>query len=464
MFRVERDTMGEVEVPAERLWGAQTQRSLTNFDIGRATFVWGRAMVRALGLLKQAAALANRDLQILPADKADLIAKAAGEVAAGAHDVEFPLVVFQTGSGTQSNMNANEVIANRAIQLAGGELGSKKPVHPNDDVNKGQSSNDTFPTAMHVAIVLEVAERLVPAVTHLRDVLTGIGEQHGDVVMVGRTHLQDATPIRFGQVVGSWVAQIDDALTTIVTLTDGARALAIGGTAVGTGLGTHHQFGARVAAHLTALTGQEFRQAANLPAAMAGHDALASLSGGLRTLAAALMKLANDVRWYASGPRTGIGELTIPENEPGSSIMPGKVNPTQSEALTMVVARVIGNDATVGFAATQGNFQLNVFKPVMAHAVLESVMLLADSSRSFADHCAVGITPVAETIARHLEDDLMLVTALAPHIGYDAAAAIAKRAHHEGLTLREAAIASGRVSTQEYDAWVVPADMTHPTG
>ena len=455
--RLERDTMGDVAVPADRLWGAQTQRSLANFDIGRDTFVWGRPMIHALGLLKQAAAEANKELGVLPPALADRIATAAAEVALGDHDGEFPLVVFQTGSGTQSNMNANEVIANRAIQLAGGVLGSKDPVHPNDHVNKGQSSNDTFPTAMHIAVVLEVESRLVPAVMRLRNVLSDVAHAHADVVMVGRTHLQDATPIMFAQVVGSWVAQLDDALATIVALADGVRALAIGGTAVGTGLGTHPEFGRVVASRLCALTGTDFWQAA-----MAAHDGLASLSGGLRTLGAALMKIANDVRWYASGPRTGIGEMSIPENEPGSSIMPGKVNPTQSEALTMVVARVFGNDATVGFAATQGNFQLNVFKPVMAHAVLESIRLLSDGSESFAAHCATGLAPITTAIAAHLADDLMLVTGLAPHLGYDAAAAIAKQAQRDGVTLRDAALASGLLTAAQFDAWVVPADMTHP--
>ncbi|HQF02931.1 MAG TPA: class II fumarate hydratase [Phycicoccus sp.] len=460
--RVERDTMGEVEVPAEALWGAQTQRSIGNFDIGRDTFVWGRPMIRALGLLKKAAAQANRELEQLPPDVADLIERAATEVIEGDLDDEFPLVVFQTGSGTQSNMNANEVIANRAIQLAGGVLGSKDPVHPNDHVNRGQSSNDTFPTAMHVAVVLALRDDLVPGVTRLRDVLAAKAAEFDDVVMVGRTHLQDATPIRLGQVIGGWVAQIDQAMAAVDHAAHDVRALAIGGTAVGTGLGTHPDFGRLVAAKLSKLTGEQFRQADDLAAAMSAHDALVTFSATLRTLAGALMKIANDVRWYASGPRTGIGELTIPENEPGSSIMPGKVNPTQSEAMTMVVARVFGNDLTVAFSGSQGNFQLNVFKPVMAHAVLESERILGDACRSFADHCAIGLEPNREQIAEHLAADLMLVTALNRTIGYDAAAAIAKHAHKEGLTLREAALASGTISAEDYDRIVDPAAMTHP--
>ena len=462
--RTETDSMGEIEVPADRYWGAQTQRSLGNFDIGRDTFVWGRTMIRALGTLKKAAAQANSELGELPAEVADLVVRAADEVIAGDLDDHFPLVVFQTGSGTQSNMNANEVISNRAIEIAGGERGSKDPVHPNDHVNRGQSSNDTFPTAMHIAVALEVNERLYPAVTELRDVLAAKAEAFADVVMVGRTHLQDATPVTLGQVIGSWVAQIDDALATVRRADEGVRGLAIGGTAVGTGLNSHADLGPTVARHVTEETGLDFHQADNLFAALSAHDALVTLSSSLRTLAGALMKIANDVRWYASGPRNGIGELTIPENEPGSSIMPGKVNPTQAEAMTMVATRVFGNDATVGFAGTQGNFQLNVYKPVMAHAVLESTRLIADACRSFTAHCAVGIEPNRERIADNLERNLMVVTALNPHIGYDKAAAIAKKAHKEGTSLREAAIASGNLTEEEFDAWVVPKDMTRPKG
>lgn len=457
--RIETDSMGPVQVDADRYWGAQTERSLHNFDIGRDTFVWGRAMVRALGVLKKAAALANAELGELPEDRGSLIARAADEVIEGRLDAEFPLVVFQTGSGTQSNMNANEVIANRAIELAGGERGSKAPVHPNDDVNRGQSSNDTFPTAMHIAVVSELNSRLYPAVARLRDVLAEKAEQYDDVVMVGRTHLQDATPVRLGQVIGGWVAQLDFAVEGIRHADSRARDLAIGGTAVGTGLNAHPDFGRLAASKISEETGLEFRQADNLFAALSAHDSLVEVSGQLRVLADALMKIANDVRWYASGPRNGIGELNIPENEPGSSIMPGKVNPTQSEALTMVVARVFGNDATVGFAGSQGNFQLNVFKPVMAHAVLESIRLLADGALSFTEHCAVGIEPNLPRIDQNLSTNLMLVTALNRHIGYDKAAKIAKQAHKEGTSLRESALANG-VSGDDFDRWVIPGDMT----
>ncbi len=463
--RTERDSMGEIEVPADRYWGAQTQRSIEHFDIGRDTFVWGRPIVRALGILKRAAAQANAELGELDlqAPQVDALIRAADEVIAGDLDGHFPLVVFQTGSGTQSNMNANEVIANRAIELLGGTLGTKDPIHPNDHVNRGQSSNDTFPTAMHVAVALELHERLYGAVTALRDVLAAKATAFADVVKVGRTHLQDATPITLGQEIGGWVAQLDAALAGVRRAEDGVLELAIGGTAVGTGLNAHPAFGELTARTIAERTGLPFRQAPNLFAALAAHDGLVALSGALRTLAGALMKLANDVRWLASGPRNGIGELTIPENEPGSSIMPGKVNPTQCEALTMVATRVFGNDVTVGFAGSQGNFELNVYKPVMAHAVLESIRLLADACRSFTVHCASGIEPNRERIAEHLAANLMLVTALNRHIGYDAAAAIAKRAHREGSTLREAALASGEVSGEDFDAWVVPVEMTHPS-
>ena len=461
--RTETDSMGPIEVPADRYWGAQTQRSRQNFDIGRDTFVWGRAMIRALGVLKKAAAQANADLGELPTDVADLIVLAADEVIAGDLDAEFPLVVFQTGSGTQSNMNANEVISNRAIELAGGQRGSKSPVHPNDHVNRGQSSNDTFPTAMHIAVVTELNERLYPAVDALRATLDGKARQFADLVMVGRTHLQDATPVTLGQVIGGWVAQLAFAKAGVEGADVRARDLAIGGTAVGTGLNAHPEFGQRAAARISAATGLEFHQAADLFAALSAHDSLVEVSGSLRVLAGALMKIANDVRWYASGPRNGIGELIIPENEPGSSIMPGKVNPTQCEALTMVATRVFGNDVTVGFAGSQGNFQLNVYKPVMAHAVLESIRLLADGCRSFREHCAVGIEPNREKIAANLASNLMVVTALNRHIGYDKAAAMAKSAHKQGITLREAALASGDLTGEEFDAWVVPGDMTHPS-
>lgn len=460
--RKETDSMGAVEVAADRYWGAQTERSLHNFDIGRDTFVWGRPMIRALGVLKKSAALANAELGELPADIAELIAKAADEVIAGDLDDHFPLVVFQTGSGTQSNMNANEVISNRAIELAGGALGSKTPVHPNDHVNRGQSSNDTFPTAMHIAVVSELAA-MYPRVRRLRDTLDRKAKEFDGVVMVGRTHLQDATPIRLGQVFSGWVAQIDFALDGIAYADSRARELAIGGTAVGTGLNAHPDFGPLAAKRISEETGIEFTQAGNLFAALGAHDALVLVSGALRVLADALMKIANDIRWYASGPRNGIGELLIPENEPGSSIMPGKVNPTQCEAMTMVATKVFGNDATVGFAGSQGNFQLNVFKPVMAWAVLESIRLLGDACVSFDEHCAYGIEPNLARIEANLSTNLMQVTALNRHIGYDAASKIAKHAHHEGLSLRESALELGFVTAEEFDAWVVPADMTHPS-
>ncbi|ARD41973.1 class II fumarate hydratase [Actinomyces gaoshouyii] len=460
--RTESDSMGTIEVASDRYWGAQTERSLHNFDIGRNTFVWGRPMVRALGVLKKSAALANAELGELPQDIADLIAAAGDEVIAGKLDDHFPLVVFQTGSGTQSNMNSNEVISNRAIELAGGQMGSKTPVHPNDHVNRGQSSNDTFPTAMHIAVVSELAA-MYPRVAQLRDTLAKKSEEYKDVVMVGRTHLQDATPITLGQVISGWVDQIDFALDGIRYADSRARELAIGGTAVGTGLNAHPDFGRLCAAKISEETGIEFTQAANLFAALGAHDALVLVSGALRVLADALMKIANDVRWYASGPRNGIGELLIPENEPGSSIMPGKVNPTQCEAMTMVAVQVFGNDAAVGFAGSQGNFQLNVFKPVMAWNVLESIRLLGDACVSFDTNCAYGIEPNLPKIEANLATNLMQVTALNRHIGYDKASKIAKNAHRKGLSLRESALELGFVTAEEFDAWVVPMDMTHPS-
>lgn len=460
--RTEIDSMGTVEVEADRYWGAQTERSLHNFDIGRSTFVWGRPMIRALGVLKKSAALANAELGELPSELAGLIVKAADEVILGELDSHFPLVVFQTGSGTQSNMNANEVIANRAIELAGGEMGTKTPVHPNDHVNRGQSSNDTFPTAMHIAVVSEL-QAMYPKVRRLRDTLDAKATEFDDVVMVGRTHLQDATPIRLGQVFSGWVAQIDFAIDAVRYADSRARELAIGGTAVGTGLNAHPRFGALTAEKISRETGIPFTQADNLFAALGAHDALVLVSGALRVLADALMKIANDVRWYASGPRNGIGELLIPENEPGSSIMPGKVNPTQCEAMTMVAAQVFGNDASVGFAGSQGNFQLNVFKPVIAWNVLESIRLIGDACASFDANCAYGIEPNRERIAANLEANLMQVTALNRRIGYDRASKIAKNAHHKGLSLRESALELGFVTAEEFDAWVVPMDMTHPS-
>ena len=459
-MRIETDSMGEIAVPADRYWGAQTQRSIQNFPIGVERFRWQASIITSLGILKKAAALANRELQELPAEIADLIVKAADEVIAGKLNDEFPLVVFQTGSGTQSNMNVNEVIANRAIELAGGQRGSKTPVHPNDHVNRGQSSNDTFPTAMHIAVGRQLQSHLFPAVRKLRDTLASKAKQYDSIVKTGRTHLQDATPVTLGQEIGSWVAQIDFGLQAVEAALPGVYDLAIGGTAVGTGLNAHPEFGDRAAQHIADITGLPFRSADNKFFALSAHDALVNLSAALRTLAGGLMKMANDVRWLASGPRCGLGELTIPDNEPGSSIMPGKVNPTQCEAMTMVCVQVFGNDAAVAFAGTQGNFQLNVYKPVMVHNVLESIELLGDACLAFEEHCAVGIAPNLERITENLEKNLMLVTALNRHIGYDKAAAIAKKAQKEGSTLREAALALGYLTEQQYEQWIVPMEMT----
>ena len=461
-MRVESDTMGTIEVPADRYWGAQTQRSIQNFPIGRDRFQMLPSIVRAMGILKKGAAEANRDLGELPGDVADLIVQAAQEVIDGKLNDHFPLVVFQTGSGTQSNMNANEVISNRAIEIAAGEMGSKKPVHPNDHVNRGQSSNDTFPTAMHIAVVQELHEQLYPGVSVLRDTLASKATEYADLVKVGRTHLQDATPITLGQEIGAWVAQIDFCLKEVRHAETGLYELAIGGTAVGTGLNAHPKFGDLAAEYFAKETGYPFVSAANKFAALAAHDALVQVSASLRTLAGALMKMANDVRWLASGPRNGIGELEIPENEPGSSIMPGKVNPTQSEALTMVAVQVFGNDAAVAFGGSQGNFQLNVFKPVMVHNVLSSIQLLGDACQAFNDNCAVGIVPNRARIQANLDANLMQVTALNRHIGYDKAAAIAKHAHKNGLTLREAAVGLGHVSDDEFTRFVIPIEMTGP--
>ena len=460
--RTETDSMGAVEVAADRYWGAQTQRSRTNFPIGVERFRFTRPIIRAMGVLKKSAALANGELGQLPQEKVDLIVQAADEVIAGALDDHFPLVVFQTGSGTQTNMNTNEVISNRAIELAGGEMGSKKPIHPNDDVNRGQSSNDTFPTAMHIAAVEQLEDVLIPAVSQLATTLHAKSEQFSDVVKVGRTHLQDATPITLGQEIGGWAAQLDAALADVRRTIPGLCDLAIGGTAVGTGLNAHPQFGDLAAAKMTAETGRTFISAPNKFASLSAHDAMVTASASLRTLAGALMKIANDVRWLACGPRAGIGEILIPENEPGSSIMPGKVNPTQSEALTMVAVQVFGNDAAVAFGGSQGNFQLNVFKPVMVHNLLESIQLIADACRAFNDHCAVGIEPNLPTIEEHLGSSLMIVTALNPHIGYEKAAEIAKKAHRDGTNLREAALALGHVSAEQYEEWVRPEEMTGP--
>ena len=462
--RVEKDSMGEIRVAADRYWGAQTERSRNNFPIGVERFRFTRAIIRALGVLKKGAAQANGDLGQLPADKVDLIVRAADEVIAGTLDDHFPLVVFQTGSGTQTNMNANEVISNRAIELAGGRMGSKTPVHPNDDVNRGQSSNDTFPTAMHIAAVEQLEDVLLPAVGRLRDTLQAKVERFRDVVKVGRTHLQDATPITLGQEISGWVAQLDGALTGVRRTIPDLCELAIGGTAVGTGLNAHPQFGDLAAAKMAEETGRPFVSAPNKFASLSAHDALVTASASLRTLAGALMKIANDVRWLASGPRAGIGEILIPENEPGSSIMPGKVNPTQSEAMTMVAVQVFGNDAAVAFGGSQGNFQLNVYKPVMVHNLLESVQLIADACSAFTDHCAAGIEPNTPRIQAHLDESLMTVTALNPHIGYEKAAEIAKKAHKDGTSLREAALALGHLSADEFDTWVRPAEMVGPKG
>ncbi len=460
--RIEKDALGEVPVPAHRLWGAQTQRSIDNFPIGVARFAFGRPSIRAFGLVKQAAARANAELGTLPADKADLIVRAAQEVVDGKWDDEFPLVVFQTGSGTQSNMNANEVIANRAIQLAGGVVGSKKPIHPNDDVNRSQSSNDAFPAVMHVATLEEIEGSLLPAIGQLRATLDAKARAFADVVMLGRTHLQDATPVTLGQVISGWVGQLDDAARFIHSARDSLHPLALGGTAVGTGINAPARFGEVVAKHIAQATGRPFTSAANKFAALSAHDAIVNASAALRTLGGVAMKIANDVRWYASGPRAGIGEITIPDNEPGSSIMPGKINPTQCEALTMVAAQVFGNDAAVAFAGTQGNFQLNVFKPVMLHNVLESIELLSDALRSFDERCARGIEPNRERIRHHVEESLMLVTALNPHIGYENSAKIALKAHRDGSSLRAAAHALGLVSDADFDKWIDPKAMTRP--
>src|SRR5882672_186442 len=461
-FRIEEDALGDVHVPAEHLWGAQTQRSHLNFPIGVERFRWGRPVIRALGILKKCAAMANGQLGQLPKEKVDLIVRAAEEVIDGRWDDEFPLVVFQTGSGTQTNMNANEVIGNRAIQLAGGTVGSKKPIHPNDDVNHSQSSNDTFPTAMHIATVEAIEGGLIPAVTRLRDVLDQKARAYRGIVMAGRTHLQDATPLTLGQLISGWVAQLDQALDGIQNALPGVYALAIGGTAVGTGLNADPRFG-EVAAHkISGETGRPFVSAPNKFAALSAHDGMVTVSGALRTLAGALMKIANDVRWYACGPRVGIGELRIPENEPGSSIMPGKINPTQCEALTMVAVQVFGNDHAVAFAGSQGNFQLNVYKPVILHNVLASIQLLAEGARSFNDRCAAGIAPNEKRIRDHLDNSLMLVTALNPHIGYEKSAQISLKAYREDLTLRDAALKLGFVTAEQFDEWVRPEDMTHP--
>jgi fumarate hydratase class II len=458
--RTETDSMGAIEVPSDRYYGAQTARSMIHFPIGWERMP--REIIKAFGILKKAAALANVELGVLDAKLAELIATAADEVIAGKLNDHFPLVVWQTGSGTQSNMNVNEVISNRAIELAGGTMGSKKPVHPNDHVNKSQSSNDTYPTAMHIAAVMQVESLLLPKVKHLRDTLAKKSEQFMDIVKIGRTHLQDATPITLGQEISGWVAQLDNAIKTIGATLPQLREIALGGTAVGTGLNAPQGYAELVAMKISQISGHDFISAPNKFASLASHDAFVATSGALKQLAAACMKIANDVRWLASGPRSGIGEISIPENEPGSSIMPGKVNPTQCEAMTMVCCQVFGNDATIGFAASQGNFELNVFKPVIAYNLLQSIQLLADSCKSFDEHCAEGIEPNRDVIDRHLRNSLMLVTALNPKIGYDNAAKVAKYAHKSGGTLRAAAIELGLLTGEDFDKAVRPEEMVGP--
>ena len=461
-YRTESDALGEVQIPAERLWGAQTQRCHLNFQIGIDRFQWGRPVIRALGILKKCAALANQELQMLPKEKAELIVAAAQEVIDGRWDSEFPLVAFQSGSGTQTNMNANEVIANRAIQLSGGIVGSKHPIHPNDDVNLSQSSNDAFPTVMHIAVAEELANMLMLTLRDLRDIFNDKARDFADIVMIGRTHLQDATPLTLGQVISGWAEQVDQALKGIQWSLQGLYPLAIGGTAVGTGLNADARFGELVARKIAVETGKPFVTAVNKFAALSAHDALVNVSAALRTLAGALMKIANDVRWYASGPRAGLSELKIPENEPGSSIMPGKVNPTQCEVLTMVAVQVFGNDHAVAFAGSQGNFQLNVYKNIILHNVLESIQLLTQGCRSFNERCVKGLVPDEKRIKAHLDDSLMLVTALNPKIGYENATKISLMAYRENISLKEAATKLGLVTDEQFDDWVCAEDMTHP--
>lgn len=460
-YRVETDSMGEINVPANCYYGAQTARSLIHFDIGLETMP--RAIIRAMGILKKASAIVNAKLGLLPDDRKNLIVQAADEVIDGKLDAHFPLRVWQTGSGTQSNMNSNEVIANRAIEISGGKLGSKTPVHPNDDVNKGQSSNDTFPTAMHIAAVEEIHARLIPAVTHLRDSVEKKAKAFDEIIKIGRTHLMDATPLTLGQEFSGYKTQLDYALERIRTCLPRLKQIALGGTAVGTGLNSHPDFPEQVAAEIASITGLPFVSAPNKFEALAAHDAVVEASGVLKTVACSLMKIANDIRWLGSGPRCGVGELILPANEPGSSIMPGKVNPTQSEAMTMVAAQVIGNDTAINVGGASGNFELNVFKPVMIYNLLQSIRLIADSCRSFNDHCMVGIAANHNQIGEHLKNSLMLVTALNPHIGYDNAAKVAKKAYQENTTLKEAAVALKLITAEEFDQKVQPAKMTGPT-
>jgi fumarate hydratase class II len=459
-MRIEKDSMGEIEVPANVYWGAQSARSLIHFAIGMEKMP--RQVIRGMGILKKAAAITNTELGVLAKDKEKLIVQAADEVIDGKLDEHFPLSIWQTGSGTQSNMNTNEVIANRAIEIAGGELGSKKPIHPNDDVNKSQSSNDTFPTAMHIAAAEELNNKLLPAVALLRTTLKQKSDEFNDIIKSGRTHLMDAVPITLGQEFSAYVQQLDKAIERINLVLPGLYEIALGGTAVGTGLNTHPDFAVTVANKISEITGLPFVTAPNKFEALATHDALVFAHGALKTLAASLMKIANDIRWLASGPRCGLGELQIPENEPGSSIMPGKVNPTQSEAMTMVAVQVFGNDAAINFAGSQGNFELNVFKPVIIYNFLQSARLLADTCTMFNHHCAAGIEPIREKLDYYMNNTLMLVTALNPHIGYDNAAKIAKNAHHKGISLKESAVELGILTSEEFDEKVRPEKMLGP--
>jgi fumarate hydratase class II len=458
--RKETDSMGAIEVPDNHYWGAQTQRSLIHFDIGHDTMP--REMIRAFGILKKSCALVNQELKLLADDKAQLIVQAADEVISGKLDGEFPLRVWQTGSGTQTNMNANEVISNRAIELAGGVLGSKKPVHPNDDVNMSQSSNDTFPTAMHIAAAEQINHKLIPSLAKVRDALAAKAKEFNDIVKIGRTHLMDAVPLTLGQEFSGYVAQLDSDLKRIKAALPDLYELAIGGTAVGTGLNTHPKFADKTAAKIAKETGLPFVSAPNKFAALAGHDAIVAMSGALKTLACSLMKISNDLRWLGSGPRCGLAELRLPENEPGSSIMPGKVNPTQCEAMTMVCVQVLGNDTAIGIAGTQGNFELNVFKPVMIHNLLHSVRLLSDACESYTEHMVVGIEADRQQIDGYLKNSLMLVTALSPHIGYDNAAKVAKKAHAESTTLKQACIDLGLLTAERFDELVRPEKMIGP--
>lgn len=459
-YRVETDTMGEIKVPSNKYYGAQTARSLMNFKIGGERMP--KELIRAFGILKKAAAITNKELGILSAEKAELIVQAADEVIEGKLNDHFPLVVWQTGSGTQTNMNVNEVISNRAIEIAGGIMGSKKPIHPNDDVNKAQSSNDTFPAAMHIAAVEEIHRILIPMVAKLRDALQTKAVEFDKVIKIGRTHLMDAVPLTLGQEFSGYVQMLTNGLARIDAAMPRMYEIALGGTAVGTGLNTHPKFAVKVAEKISELTGKPIVTAPNKFESLASHDAMVEFHGVLKTLAASLMKIANDIRWLGSGPRCGLGELMLPENEPGSSIMPGKVNPTQSEAMTMVCAQVFGNDVAVNFGGAMGNFELNVFKPVIIYNVLQSIRLIADASESFTDHCVVGIEANKVSINKHLENSLMLVTALNPHIGYDNSAKVAKKAHKENKTLKQAVVELGLLTEEEFDKFVRPENMIGP--